>query len=1115
MSKPNQKTCFDDQSLRDYLHEKLDEQTEANIQEHLDECQDCQSRLEEAAAGETIWHQLRENGPSSSDIENDADDDRMHRIVEMLGPTDDPRMLGRLGNYEICGLIGQGSMGIVFKALEPALNRYVAIKVLSPVYSSQGAARKRFEREGRAVAAVMHENIVPIYAVDERCGLPYIVMQYVPGVSLLQRIDKNGALDTCEVTRVGLQVASGLAAAHKQGIVHRDVKPANVMLENTVDRAMVMDFGLARVADEGSVTQSGTIAGTPQYMSPEQAKGESVDPRSDLFSLGSLMYAACTARPPFRAETLFGVINRVCQAEPRPIRETNPNIEEWLCELIARLMSKEPGDRFQTAEEVAQVLEGELAYLQSPTAVEKPSREWRQAKPQKDGDSTTRSKAGHRIVWAAVAAAAFGFIVWSTDYGKAIGFSTGSSHVEKNLTKPLNMEGGTIEPGTVGNSGVMPNVNFASFFAEPATDVEVSDEPEVTWKELDGGDWDTGTSSTYDQKWQQAFKVSANGKLKLAVDFGDVVIRPNETPNEIAVTIMRRVVAESQGQAKLILENHEVKTTDSDEQFMVSVKRNDGLAAESSDFLKRVLVRVSLPRDFIPEIVAQNGNVTIGQLNSDVKVLAKSGEIYLDHIGGQLEIEGTGSRIDLRAGCAGGAEVLAVNSDVYLANAGGKSTLKMSGGSAWVGENPGEVYVQTSGGNIAVENTLGTTKAFALDGNVRVHMSKTPAEYCSFGAANGKLSFVIHSDVAAKVQAPIERGLEEFVAIEQDKELKTQWSERVFNEGSVVVRVHSESGDLDFQVMDASEQDGTQVSLGGSGGLGGSGLGGSGLGGSGLGGSGNGLSSGTAKKFAAAMRKLSDKPGPGKLTTVEVDDEMLDGYSLYLPVSHGTVEETQYPVLVALTGAWGVGGPIENVNHWGLARLIRDEEDMDLERNQLILDSFIVVMPHIQGGQYSDHPEKIRQIIETVVESYGGDSNRVYLTGLSRGGHGTWGLASMLPEMFAAIAPIAGNIAEVENFDTLRGPAIWIAHNSGDSSFENSEEAIEELEGRGNDRFLRLSNPDASETNYMEHRYVLTAPERDHHDAWTEMYTRPELFKWFLAHSKAELVIPESPGAEE
>ena len=255
----------------------------------------------------------------------------------------------------------------------------------------------------------------------------------------------------------------------------------------------------------------------------------------------------------------------------------------------------------------------------------------------------------------------------------------------------------------------------------------------------------------------------------------------------------------------------------------------------------------------------------------------------------------------------------------------------------------------------------------------------------------------------------------------------------------------------------------------------------------------------------AAIKKLSDQPGAGKIATIKTSDDGMDGYSLYLPVSFDKNDQ-EYPILVYLTGAWGVGGPIEQVNHWGLARLIRDEEDMSIERNRLILDSFIVVMPHIQSGQYSDHPDVVTEIIDSVAETYRGDRSRVYLTGLSRGGHGTWGLGSQLPDTFAAIVPIAGSTDYVKGFDTLTKPAIWIAHNTGDGSFEESIEAIKNLESLGDDVFLRLDQPDVSETDYLQNRYVLTAPERDHHDAWTEMYTRPEVYKWLLRQARSESV---------
>ena len=170
-----------------------------------------------------------------------------------------------------------------------------------------------------------------------------------------------------------MQAAAGLAAAHAQGLVHRDVKPANILLADGIERVKLTDFGLARAADDASLTKTGFIAGTPQYMSPEQARGEAVDQRSDLFSLGSVLHAMCTGRPPFRAETSYGVLRRITDEEPRPIREINPEIPDWLCGIVARLMAKRPDDRFQSAGEVAALLEQCLAHVQQPTIVPLPA----------------------------------------------------------------------------------------------------------------------------------------------------------------------------------------------------------------------------------------------------------------------------------------------------------------------------------------------------------------------------------------------------------------------------------------------------------------------------------------------------------------------------------------------------------------------------------------------------------------------------------------------------------------------------------------------------------------------------------------------------------------------
>src|SRR5262249_21378146 len=163
-----------------------------------------------------------------------------------------------------------------------------------------GAARKRFAREAQAAAAVIHEHVVSVYAVDANAVPPYLVMAFITGQSLQQRIDQSGPLELKEILRIGMQTACGLAAAHSQGLVHRDIKPANIMLENGIERVRITDFGLARAVDDASISQSGAVAGTPQYMAPEQAAGTLVDQRADLFSLGSTLYAMCTGRPPFR-----------------------------------------------------------------------------------------------------------------------------------------------------------------------------------------------------------------------------------------------------------------------------------------------------------------------------------------------------------------------------------------------------------------------------------------------------------------------------------------------------------------------------------------------------------------------------------------------------------------------------------------------------------------------------------------------------------------------------------------------------------------------------------------------------------------------------------------------
>ncbi len=296
--------------------------------------------------------------------------------LDFLEASDAAGSLGRLAGYEILEVIGRGGMGIVLRAMDVKLNRVVAIKVLAPELASNPQARKRFLREAQAAAAVSHDHVVTIHAVDDGASggnkVPLLVMECIVGQSLQEKIDKVGALGLKEILRIGMQIASGLAAAHKQGLVHRDIKPANILLENGVERVKITDFGLARATDDVGITQSGQIAGTPQYMSPEQAMGQPVDQRSDLFSLGSVLYTMCTGRPAFRADSAVAVLRRVCDDTPRPINEVNAEVPDWLIAIVNRLMAKKAEGRFQTAQEVAGLLEKWLAHCQQPATVPRP-----------------------------------------------------------------------------------------------------------------------------------------------------------------------------------------------------------------------------------------------------------------------------------------------------------------------------------------------------------------------------------------------------------------------------------------------------------------------------------------------------------------------------------------------------------------------------------------------------------------------------------------------------------------------------------------------------------------------------------------------------------------------
>jgi eukaryotic-like serine/threonine-protein kinase len=267
----------------------------------------------------------------------------------------------RLNNYEVREIIGRGGMGVVLKAYDPLLARFVAIKMLTPERLVLSEARERFAREARTSASIQHENVVAIYAVSEVNGLPYIVMEYVAGKSLQQLLDQGGPLPIPDIIRFGRQIAAGLHAAHLRRVIHRDIKPANILVAQETGSVKITDFGLARVLDEPRLSQQGTLAGTPQFMAPEQFLGDNVDHRADLFSLGSILYNLCVGSPPFAGESIMVVMERICIGTPAPIHTRRSDVPKWLTEVITRLLAKAPAARFKSAAQVVEAIHRQAA----------------------------------------------------------------------------------------------------------------------------------------------------------------------------------------------------------------------------------------------------------------------------------------------------------------------------------------------------------------------------------------------------------------------------------------------------------------------------------------------------------------------------------------------------------------------------------------------------------------------------------------------------------------------------------------------------------------------------------------------------------------------------------
>jgi urea transport system substrate-binding protein len=304
--------------------------------------------------------QTTDGSPAAADSGEEA-------WLALLAPPLGPGELGRLGGYRVLRVLGRGGMGVVFEAEDTDLHRRVALKVPHRSLMNSPAARERFLREARTAAAVRDEHIVTIYQVGQVNELPFIAMELLTGESLDARLQREGRLPIAEVVRIGRETAEGLAVAHDQGLIHRDIKPANVWLTTRAStrdtpslsstRVKLLDFGLARpAATDTHLTATGQIIGTPHYMAPEQARGDSVDHRADLFSLGCVLYEMASGTQAFSGNSVMSVLTALATATPRPLAEVRSDLPPVLGVLIDRLLNKDPGQRPATAWEVVESL---------------------------------------------------------------------------------------------------------------------------------------------------------------------------------------------------------------------------------------------------------------------------------------------------------------------------------------------------------------------------------------------------------------------------------------------------------------------------------------------------------------------------------------------------------------------------------------------------------------------------------------------------------------------------------------------------------------------------------------------------------------------------------------
>ena len=318
-------------------------------------------------------------------------------LYPYLQPAVEADEIGRLGNYRILKVLGQGGMGVVFLAEDLILHRPVALKAMRPEMKADADGWKRFLREARAMASLKHDHLVTIYTPGQEGDVTFFAMELLEGETLESYMRRVPNPPLSEILRIGKEIALGLAFIHQKNLIHRDIKPGNIWLESPNARVKILDLGLARRTDEvTNLTFAGMVLGTPGFMSPEQARGDELDSRTDLFSLGCVLYTLCTGKKPFQGKSSTAVIMALASERPAPIAEINSHMPADLSQLVMQMLKRRPDKRPASATEVAIQLDS-LAHERNESFSTQPMGTIQ--RPFVSGRSKSRSPSSRRFLW--------------------------------------------------------------------------------------------------------------------------------------------------------------------------------------------------------------------------------------------------------------------------------------------------------------------------------------------------------------------------------------------------------------------------------------------------------------------------------------------------------------------------------------------------------------------------------------------------------------------------------------------------------------------------------------------------------------------------------------------